>query len=129
MEPLARIVETFAAHHVNFVVIGLYGAQLHGVEVHTEDADMAYQRTEENHRRMMAALEELDAHLRWGESTARLPANFPELLAQSNMWNLRTKYADVDLLFSPRGGRLRGAAFQRRVRHRQRLSGAGCLAG
>ena len=42
MEPLDRIAETIAAHHVNFVVIGNYGAQLHGVEVQTQDADMAF---------------------------------------------------------------------------------------
>ena len=40
MEPLDRIAETLAAHQVNFVVIGNYGAQLHGVEVQTQDADM-----------------------------------------------------------------------------------------
>ena len=44
--------------------IGNYGAQLHGAEVQTEDADVAYQRTEENHRRLAAALGEMDAHIR-----------------------------------------------------------------
>ena len=104
MESLDRIAETLAAHGVRFVVIGNYGAQLHGVTVETEDADMAYQRTEENHRRLAAALDEMDTHLRWGDSVARLPANFPELLAQSNVWSLRTIYGDLDMLFAPRGG-------------------------
>ena len=56
MEPLDRIAETIAAHHVNFVVIENYGAQLHGVEVQTQDADMAFQRERQNLERLMAAL-------------------------------------------------------------------------
>lgn len=41
MEGLDPIVETLAAHAVNFVVIGNYGAQLHGAPVLTADADVA----------------------------------------------------------------------------------------
>ena len=52
----------------------------------------------------LAALEELGAHLRYGESTARLPTDLPNLLEQSNMWNLRTIYGDLDMLVAPRGG-------------------------
>ena len=86
------------------MVIGNFGAYLHGVNVQTQDADMAYQRTKDNHNRLLAALEEMDADIRHGESTARLPTNVPNLLEQSTMWNLRTIYGDLDMLYNPLGG-------------------------
>ena len=104
MESFDRIVETFLNHKVRFIVIGNYGAQLHGVKVETQDADMAYQRSEDNHQRILAAMQELDAHLRFGDSTARLPTDVPNLLDQSDVWTLRTIYGDVDLLYAPAGG-------------------------
>ena len=55
-EPLDEILRTLRAHDVHFVVIGNYGAILHGVTVETQDADMAYQRTKENLERLMTAL-------------------------------------------------------------------------
>ena len=105
MEPLDQIVATFASHNVNFVVIGNYGARLHGVEVYTEDADMAFQRSKENHQRMMAALEDLNAHVRTGDDEiVFLPTTVPELFDSGEIWNLRTRYGDVDLLYAPAGG-------------------------
>ena len=104
MEPLDRIAETLAAHQVNFVVIGNYGAQLHGVEVQTQDADMAFQREKRNLERLMAALAELGAAIRFEGGTVTLPTHDPQLLAQGEIWNLRTVYGDLDLLYSPAGG-------------------------
>ena len=105
MEPLDRIVATLAAHAVNFVVIGNYGAQLHGAEVQTEDADVAYQRTEENHRRLAAALGEMDAHIRRTDDFAiPLPTDQPGIFEERDFWRLRTIHGDVDLIFAPRGG-------------------------
>ena len=104
MEPLDRIAETLAAHQVNFVVIGNYGAQLHGVEVQTQDADMAFQRERQNLERLMAALAELDAAIRFEGGTVPLPTRDPQLLAQGEIWNLRTVHGDLDLLYSPVGG-------------------------
>ena len=95
MEPHDRIAATLAAHDVNFVVIGNYGAQLHGVPVETE----------ENHRRLLAALGEMDAHmLRADDFTIPLPTDNPGLLEERNFWRLRTIHGDVDLIFSPLGG-------------------------
>lgn len=90
MEPLDRIAETLAVHQVNFVVIGNYGAQLRGVEVQTQDADMAFQRERQNLERLMAALADLDAAIRFEGGTVRLPTHDPPLLAQGEIWNLRT---------------------------------------
>jgi predicted nucleotidyltransferase len=104
VEPLDRIAETLAAHQVNFVVIGNYGARLHGVEVQTEDADMAFQRERQNLERLMSALADLDAAIRFEGGTVPLPTHDPVLLARGEIWNLRTVYGDLDLLYSPAGG-------------------------
>ena len=104
MEPLDRIAETLAAHQVNFVVIGNYGAQLHGVEVQTQDADMAFQRERQNLERLMAALADMDTYIRFQGGTVPLPTYDPQLLVQAEMWNLRTRYGDLDILYNPSGG-------------------------
>ncbi|MCY4369502.1 MAG: hypothetical protein OXF41_08790 [bacterium] len=105
MEPLDPIVETLAAHAVNFVVIGNYGAQLLGADVQTADVDIAYQRTEENHRRLAAALGEMEAHIHRTEDFAiPLPTDEPGIFEERDFWRLRTIHGDVDLMFAPRGG-------------------------
>lgn len=105
MESLDLIAETLAAHGAEFVVIGNYGAQLHGVPVYTEDADMAYRRNRENHQRIMAALEDLGARIRiTGGETVPLPTHDPVLLERGEIWNLTTRHGDLDLLYNPAGG-------------------------
>jgi len=101
---LDRIAATLVAHQVNFVVIGNYGAQLHGVRVDTEDADMAFEREQQNLERLMAALEDLEAAIRFEGGTVPLPTHDPQLLGASEIWNLRTVYGDLDLLYNPAGG-------------------------
>ena len=128
METLDRIAATLVSHQVNFVVMGLFGAQLHGVEMRTQDADMAYQRTEENHRRLLAALGEMDAHIRRSEDfLIPLPTDAPGLLEERDFWRLRTIYGDVDSDPRAPGRRIRRTAAQSRNGQRPRLSGAGRL--
>lgn len=104
MEPLIRILEVLAAHRVQFVVIGNLGARIQGAPVGTEDADIVYDRGEENLTRMMAALKELDAHIRTSDEPVPLPKHDPLILLGTPMWNLITVYGDLDLLHSPAGG-------------------------
>lgn len=104
MGPLDRIVKAFADHEVNFVVIGNHGARLQGAPVLTEDADMAYQRTQQNHERMLAALEELDAHVDVQGWVAPLPTDDPQIFANADVWRLHTVHGELDLLYAPFGG-------------------------
>ena len=104
MEPLDRIVKTFRDHKVNFVVIGNHGAQLQGAPVLTEDSDIAYQRSKENHVRMLAALEELEAHVDVQGWVAPLPTDDPEIFANADVWHLYTVHGELDLLYAPVGG-------------------------
>ena len=52
----------------------------------------------------MAALDELDAVIRFEGGTVPLPTHDPQLLSASEIWNLRTAYGDLDLLYNPAGG-------------------------
>ena len=66
---------------------------------------MAYHRGKENLVRLMAALEELGARIRFGDDeTVRLPYSDPLLLASGDIWNMRTVHGDLDLLYAPAGG-------------------------
>ena len=104
MQRLDLIAKTLADHQVDFVLLGNYGAQIQGAQVLTEDADMAYHRGQENLVRMMAALEEMGARIRFGDETAGLPYSDPLLLASGDIWNLPTVHGDLDLLYAPAGG-------------------------
>ena len=52
----------------------------------------------------MAALADMGAAIRFEGGTAPLPTHDPQLLAQAAIWNLRTLYGDLDILYSPAGG-------------------------
>ena len=55
--------------------------------------------------RLMAALEELGARIRFGDDeTVRLPYSDPLLPAGGDIWNMRTVRGDLDLLYAPAGG-------------------------
>ncbi len=104
MQRLDLIAKTLIDHKVEFVLLGNYGAQIQGAQVLTEDADMAYHRGQENLVRLMAALEEMGARIRFGDETVWLPYSDPLLLSSGDIWNLRTTHGDLDLLYAPAGG-------------------------
>ncbi len=76
-------------HRVEYVVIGGVAMVLHGAPINTLDVDIVYLRSDENNERLLAALDELDAHfndltgrrLRVGKSSLALPG--PKLLRTS----------------------------------------------
>ncbi len=55
------ILGTLCDHDVDFVVVGGVAAILEGAPVSTFDLDILHDPSEENHRRLLAALEELNA--------------------------------------------------------------------
>ncbi len=52
----------------------------------------------------MAALADMDAYIRFQDGTVPLPTYDPQLLVQAEMWNLRTRCGDLDILYKPAGG-------------------------
>lgn len=90
--------------HVEYVVVGGYGAQQHGSLRPTTDVDVTPATDHENLRRLAAALEELGARIRTDAVAGGLPfSTSADALAGLKMLNLVTRYGDMDLTFSPSG--------------------------
>lgn len=92
------------AHHVKYVVVGGYAAQLHGSSRPTTDIDLTTQRSTTNLQRLARALGDLEAGIRVDNLEHGLPFNTSaEALAGMKTLNLRTPYGDIDLAFEPDG--------------------------
>jgi hypothetical protein len=99
-----RILAVLAAHDVRYVVIGGYAAALHGSPFLTQDVDITPEATSENLARLSAALKELDARIRAAELDEPLPfSHDADSLAAVQVWNLTTRYGDLDISFVPGG--------------------------
>lgn len=99
-----KILAVLASHQVNHVVVGGYAAALRGSPFATQDVDITPQATKENLARLSNALRELDAKVRAAEFEAPLPfSHDAESLASARVWNLTTKYGDLDISFVPTG--------------------------
>jgi hypothetical protein len=60
----ARIVQVLDRHHVEYVVVGGFGSQLHGADRETYDIDFVPSTARDNEDRLAEALSELGARLR-----------------------------------------------------------------
>ncbi len=95
-----------ANHHVEFVVIGGYSANLHGSPLPTLDLDITPRRERDNLDHLSGALRELDAKVRAVELDEPLPFDHDaDSLAAVEVWNLTTRYGDLDISFVPTGTR------------------------
>lgn len=92
-------------HEVAFVLIGGFAANVHGSPLLTSDVDITPQVQAENLARLSAALTELDARIR-AEGTEPLPfAHDATSLAAAGVWNLTTRFGDLDISMTPSGTR------------------------
>jgi len=99
-----RILAVLAKHNLDFVLIGGLAAQLHGSPLTTRDVDLTPQKTLANFERLSAALTDLRAVIRTDDDAEVLPfAHNPESLMQVRVWNLRTRYGDLDISIEPSG--------------------------
>jgi len=103
MMELRRLLHLLARHRVQFIIVGGVAASLHGSARSTQDLDIVYARSKENHRRLVAALRGHRPYLRgappglpflWNEETIRRGLNF----------TLETNLGDLDLLGEIAGG-------------------------
>lgn len=91
-------------HHVEYVLVGGYAANVHGAVRPTKDIDVAPATTTKNLTRLVAALQELNAGIRVDQMPDGLPFDTSaEALRRMKMLNLRTRFGDLDLTFSPAG--------------------------
>jgi hypothetical protein len=105
-EPLdpQRLFAVLARHEVEYVLIGGLAAVLHGSPLVTNDADICPRRTPENLDRLAAALRELDARVRAGETTDGVEfACDATFLARVELLNLETAAGQFDVAFTPAG--------------------------
>src|SRR3954447_8413530 len=90
-------------HELQFVVIGGFAAVAQGSPIPTIDVDIVPATNRENYARLAAALKELDAKVR---ATGIDPLPFDhdaDSLAAVQVWNLTTKYGDLDITAQPSG--------------------------
>ena len=96
------LLRTLSRHRVEFLVIGGVAAVLHGAPVATFDLDVVHSREPGNITRLLAALEELDAHYRLQALRHFRPSS--SHLSSPAHQLLRTRFGSLDLLGSV-GGR------------------------
>ena len=103
MTDFQALLEKLAHGGVEFIVVGGVAATAHGSVRLTADLDIVYQRTPENIKRLVAALETCSPYLRgappglpfqWDEQTILRGLNF----------TLSTSLGDIDLLGEITGG-------------------------
>ena len=100
----ARIMAVLAKHGVQCIYIGGSAAALQGSPIPTEDVDIVPAGDKDNWARLSAALRELDAKVRAVELDEPLPFDHDaDSLSLSRIWNLTTKYGDLDITQMPAG--------------------------
>ncbi|MGH8950829.1 MAG: DUF6036 family nucleotidyltransferase [Acidimicrobiia bacterium] len=101
----ARIIRTLREHDVHFVVIGGFAVELWDVAVQpTVDVDITPERSLENLARLAAALNKLDAALRYGDETVRIPGGLTgDNIAEMSVLSLATSAGPLDLAVMPAG--------------------------
>lgn len=101
----ARIVRTLRDYDVRFVVVGGFAVELWDVAIQpTIDVDITPEPSKENLARLAAALNELDAELRYGDESVPVPGGLTgENLADMIVLNLATSAGPLDLTMLPAG--------------------------
>jgi hypothetical protein len=100
-----RILEVLTRHAVECVVIGGFAAYLQGSPIPTVDVDITPAQDPANFGRLSSALTELDACVR-AEGVEPVPfAHDADSLAAVAVWNLTTRYGDLDISLVPTGTR------------------------
>jgi predicted nucleotidyltransferase len=98
------ILRVLTDHGVAFILVGGFAATLHGSPLLTRDVDIVPERTTDNLARLSAALTELEARIRVDAEPAGFPFDHDAAsLAGVTVLNLRTRYGDLDLTFTPSG--------------------------
>ena len=98
------ILEVLTRHGVDCVLIGGFAAIVHGSPLLTNDVDVVPDPAAPNLGRLSTALYELDAKVRAAELDEPLPFHHDATsLAAGRIWNLTTKYGDLDITFVPSG--------------------------
>jgi hypothetical protein len=97
-----RALRALMAHQVHFIVVGGIAGRAWGSPTITNDLDICYERTEENHRVLAAALQDVGATLRG--ASADLPLILDErTFAMGDSFTFETSVGPLDCLGTPSG--------------------------
>jgi predicted nucleotidyltransferase len=103
MTDFATLLGTLAREGVEFIVVGGAAATAHGSARLTQDVDLVYRRTPENHRRLVSALAPYSPYLRG--APPGLPFRWDALTIERGLnFTLTTSLGDIDLLGEIAGG-------------------------
>ena len=103
MTNFEQLLQTLAAHGVEFIIVGGVAATVHGSSRLTQDLDIVYSRDPENLRRLVASLAPYKPYLRG--APPGLPFHWDaETLRQGLNFTLTTTLGDIDLLGEITGG-------------------------
>ncbi len=102
-----EIRDVFARHHVRYLFIGKSGAILLGFPDTTQDADLFVEKTPENGRAIVAALQELGFALDVDQAG--------QVAGGKDFVQLKNGPFDLDLVFAPDGIERFDDAWQRRI--------------
>lgn len=100
-----RLIETLLDHQVKFVVVGGFAVELWEVALPpTIDVDITPERSRDNLARLARALNELEAEIRFGRESVRIPGGFTgENIEEMMVLNLTTTAGPLDLTIVPAG--------------------------
>lgn len=102
-DPVA-LLRVLTSHHVDYVLVGGVAARLRGAPLLTQDVDITPDQNRRNLERLVEALDQLEARLRTASEPSGVAFPFdPDLIAGGSVWNLTTKYSDLDLVMTPAG--------------------------
>lgn len=88
---------------VDFVVVGGFGATIHGSTLLTEDVDIVPSRDQDNLDRLARALTRMNAQIRTSDGAIPAPMDAGFLANMPFMLNLITDHGALDLTYAPSG--------------------------
>ncbi len=100
-----KLIKTLFDHQVKFVVVGGFAVELWDVGLPpTIDVDITPERSRDNLARLAEALNELEAEIRYGNESVRIPGGFTgENIEEMMVLNLTTTAGPLDLTIVPAG--------------------------
>ena len=98
-----KIAAVLTRHRVACVYIGGFAAFIHGSPLPTDDIDIVPETSAENYSRLSAALTELEARVRAEGIDPLTFSHDADSLAAVRIWNLTTKYGNLDITVQPSG--------------------------
>jgi hypothetical protein len=103
-----RMLEIFAKHRVEYVVVGGIGGALHGSPMSTDDVDIVPDLKKTNLDSLAAALNEMNARIQSSEAPEGIAVQFTgkdlqKWIVDFRFLNLSTDYGKLDLIHRPSG--------------------------